>query len=47
MGRENVATDPNGSKAKKPVKFTALKVAQADVEALWPPAALQVVRDAA
>jgi hypothetical protein len=47
MGRENVATDPNGSKAKKPVKFTALKVAQADVEALWPPTTPQAVRDAA
>lgn len=47
MGRENVATDPKGSKAKKPVKFTALKVAQADVETLWPPAAPEAVRDAA
>jgi hypothetical protein len=47
MGRENVATDPNGSKAKKPVKFTALKVAQADVEALWPPTTPEAVRNAA
>lgn len=47
MGRENVATDPNASKAKKPVKYTALKVARADVEALWPPTASEAVRDAA
>ncbi len=47
MGRENVVTDPKASKAKKPVKYTALKVAQADVEALWPPATPETVRDAA
>lgn len=46
MGRENVATEPKASKAKKPVKYVALKVAQADVEALWPPSA-ETVRDAA
>ncbi len=46
MGRENVATEPKASKAKKPVKYVALKVAQADVEALWPPSA-EAVRDAA
>ncbi len=47
MGRENVATEPKASKAKKPVKYIALKVAQADVEALWPPSAAEAVRDAA
>lgn len=46
MGRENVATEPKASKAKKPVKYVALKVAQADVEALWPPSN-ETVRDAA
>jgi hypothetical protein len=46
MGRENVATEPNASKAKKPVKYVALKVAQGDVEALWPPST-EAVRDAA
>jgi len=47
MGRENVATDPKGSKAKKPVKYTALKVARGEIESLWPPATPDVVRDAA
>ncbi|MFM9863318.1 MAG: hypothetical protein ACKVRO_06900 [Micropepsaceae bacterium] len=47
MGRENVVTEPNGSKAKKPVKYTALKVAQTEVETLWPPATTETVRDAA
>ena len=46
MGRENVATEPKASKAKKPVKYVALKVAQADIEALWPPST-EAVRDAA
>lgn len=46
MGREHVATEPKASKAKKPVKYVALKVAQADVEALWPPST-EAVRDAA
>ena len=47
MGRENVVTDPKASKAKKPVKYAALKVAKADVETLWPPAVSETVRDAA
>jgi hypothetical protein len=47
MGRENVVTDPNASKAKKPVKYTALKVARSQIEALWPPATGEIVRDAA
>lgn len=46
MGRENVATEPKASKAKKPVKYVALKVAQSDVETLWP-ASTEAVRDAA
>jgi chemotaxis protein histidine kinase CheA len=46
MGRENVTTDPSTSKAKKPVKYIALKVAQAEVETLWPPAT-ETVRNAA
>ncbi|NOT40915.1 MAG: hypothetical protein HOP13_10515 [Alphaproteobacteria bacterium] len=46
MGRENVVTEPNGGKAKKPVKFTGLKVAQTEVETLWPPST-EPVRDAA
>jgi hypothetical protein len=48
MGRENVATDPKASKAKNPVKYTALKVVQPDIEALWPPSTQTgAVRDAA
>ncbi len=48
MGRENVSTDPTGSKAKNPVKYTALKVVQPDIEALWPPATgTEATRDAA
>lgn len=47
MGRDNVVSDPKASKAKKPVKYTALKVAQAEIEALWPPASPEGVRDAA
>ena len=47
MGRDNVVSDPKASKAKKPVKYTALKVAQAEIEALWPPASPESVRDAA
>ncbi len=46
MGRENVATEPKASKAKKPVKYVALKVAQSEVETLWPPS-VETVRDAA
>lgn len=46
MGRENVVTDPSTSKAKKPVKYAALKVAQSEIESLWPPAT-EAVRDAA
>lgn len=46
MGRENVVTEPKGSKAKKPVKYVGLKVAQSDIEALWP-ASTEAVRDAA